>query len=118
MTAQRFRTPHATKPALWASLGVVIACALVAGSSGGRATSSATRLERVSGGPRGTYVVPAGIHKIKHVIVIQQENRSFDSYFGTYPRRRRDPDEARQADGLRDRPATGAVSRRTSTMPT
>ncbi|HEX9336741.1 MAG TPA: alkaline phosphatase family protein, partial [Pseudonocardiaceae bacterium] len=27
----------------------------------------------------------SGIHKIKHVIVIQQENRSFDSYFGTYP---------------------------------
>jgi phospholipase C len=26
-----------------------------------------------------------GIHKIKHVIVILQENRSFDSYFGTYP---------------------------------
>ena len=27
----------------------------------------------------------AGIHKIKHVIFIMQENRSFDSYFGTYP---------------------------------
>jgi phospholipase C len=26
-----------------------------------------------------------GVHKIKHVIVIMQENRSFDSYFGTYP---------------------------------
>jgi phospholipase C len=26
-----------------------------------------------------------GIHKIQHVIVITQENRSFDSYFGTYP---------------------------------
>ena len=25
------------------------------------------------------------IHLIKHVIVIMQENRSFDSYFGTYP---------------------------------
>ena len=25
------------------------------------------------------------IHKIKHIIVIMQENRSFDSYFGTYP---------------------------------
>jgi phospholipase C len=28
---------------------------------------------------------PVGIHKIKHVIVIMQENRSFDHYFGTYP---------------------------------
>src|SRR5438094_2497924 len=27
----------------------------------------------------------SGIHKIKHVIVIMQENRSFDHYFGTYP---------------------------------
>ena len=29
--------------------------------------------------------IPAGIQKIKHVIVIMQENRSFDSYFGTFP---------------------------------
>jgi phospholipase C len=29
--------------------------------------------------------IPSGIHKIKHVVVIMQENRSFDSYFGTYP---------------------------------
>jgi phospholipase C len=27
----------------------------------------------------------AGIHKIRHVVVIMQENRSFDTYFGTYP---------------------------------
>jgi phospholipase C len=27
----------------------------------------------------------SGIHKIKHVIVIMQENRSFDQYFGTFP---------------------------------
>ena len=26
-----------------------------------------------------------GIHKIKHVIIIFQENRAFDEYFGTYP---------------------------------
>jgi phospholipase C len=31
-------------------------------------------------------IAPAtGIHKIKHVVVIMQENRSFDSYFGTFP---------------------------------
>src|SRR5579859_4563279 len=27
----------------------------------------------------------AGIRKIRHVVVVMQENRSFDSYFGTYP---------------------------------
>jgi phospholipase C len=26
-----------------------------------------------------------GIHKVQHVIVLMQENRSFDQYFGTYP---------------------------------
>src|SRR5437870_8508621 len=40
---------------------------------------------------RGAGVIPkagaavTGIHKIQHVIVILQENRSFDSYFGTFP---------------------------------
>jgi phospholipase C len=28
---------------------------------------------------------PSDIHRIEHVIVIMEENRSFDSYFGTYP---------------------------------
>ena len=28
---------------------------------------------------------PDAIHKIQHVVVIMQENRSFDSYFGTFP---------------------------------
>jgi hypothetical protein len=32
-----------------------------------------------------SFPVPASIHKIKQVVVIMQENRSFDSYFGTYP---------------------------------
>jgi phospholipase C len=27
----------------------------------------------------------AGIHRIRHVVIIMQENRSFDSYFGTFP---------------------------------
>jgi phospholipase C len=26
-----------------------------------------------------------GIHKIRHVVIVMQENRSFDSYFGTFP---------------------------------
>ena len=40
----------------------------------------------VPGGPTSCYLIPPGIHKkIKHIIIIMQENRSFDSYFGTYP---------------------------------
>ncbi len=34
---------------------------------------------------RHTAAAADGIHKIKHVIIIMQENRSFDSYFGTFP---------------------------------
>src|ERR671936_739817 len=26
-----------------------------------------------------------GIHKIQHVVIIMQENHSFDNYFGTFP---------------------------------
>ena len=37
-----------------------------------------------AGASRGTSQ-PTGIHLIRHVVVIMQENRSFDSYFGTYP---------------------------------
>jgi phospholipase C len=43
-----------------------------AGGCGGRALARPVSL-------------PAGIHRIRHVIVIMQENRSFDNYFGTYP---------------------------------
>jgi phospholipase C len=48
----------------------------------------------VSGAARAGQNIPArpnvagsepGIYKIRHVIVITQENRSFDSYFGTFP---------------------------------
>jgi phospholipase C len=37
--------------------------------------------------PAGAAATPAlqGIHKIQHVVVIMQENRSYDSYFGTFP---------------------------------
>jgi phospholipase C len=54
-------------------------------SAGFLAACSAGNQEVVQGGRAGAYVVPTGIHKIKHVIIVMQENRSFDSYFGTFP---------------------------------
>jgi phospholipase C len=63
---------------------VLLAIVFVPGPAGATTTAT-TGPERVSGGKTGTYIVPAGIHKIRHVIVIMQENRSFDSYFGTFP---------------------------------
>lgn len=46
-------------------------------------TAAASRGRGTSRG--GTTASGVGIHKIKHVIIIMQENRSFDSYFGTFP---------------------------------
>ncbi|GCE09835.1 alkaline phosphatase family protein [Dictyobacter aurantiacus] len=56
---------------------LIIATGLMACSSGQTGTPSASSTP--------TNSVTNDIHKIKHVIVIMQENRSFDSYFGTYP---------------------------------
>jgi phospholipase C len=55
------------------SVGVLlssVACSSQSAASGTTSTTAAS---------------DAGIHKIKHIVVIMQENRSFDSYFGTYP---------------------------------
>ena len=49
------------------------------------AGDSATRQGRSPPRQINVLPVPVGIHKIKHVVVIMQENRSFDEYFGTYP---------------------------------
>ena len=76
---------------------------VLAGS--GEALPAGAAAERVPGGPAGHYNVPAGIHKIKHVIIVEQENRSFDSYFGTYP----------GADGI---PMTNGVPTVCVTVPT
>jgi phospholipase C len=60
---------HQRRTALAASVTVVALVVL------------AVAIPRVWPGDAGT----AGIAKIKHVVIITQENRSFDSYFGTYP---------------------------------
>ncbi len=64
------------------ALGCAAASALCAAGCG----SSSHRHSGVRTPASAT--VPAagmGIHKIRHIVVIMQENRSFDSYFGTYP---------------------------------
>src|SRR5439155_7736680 len=62
------------------------AVALVAVGCGPAVISTANR----SPAPVQPHVLPSrrrrgGIHKIRHIVMIVQENRSFDSYFGTYP---------------------------------
>jgi phospholipase C len=63
------------KSLLAVGLAAAVIAALVSFSA--RSTDAGTQ--------RKPAKAPAGIHKIKHVIVIMQENRSFDHYFGTYP---------------------------------
>jgi phospholipase C len=55
------------------------AVALAAAAVVGVAAVSGSNMTRPAGR------VDPGIHLIRHVVVIMQENRSFDSYFGTYP---------------------------------
>ncbi|HUO73994.1 MAG TPA: alkaline phosphatase family protein [Solirubrobacteraceae bacterium] len=52
-------------------LAGALACALAV-------TASAATAALAASGPQG-------IHKIRHIVIIMQENRSFDSYFGTFP---------------------------------
>jgi phospholipase C len=67
------------------TLALAVAAWAVAGSA--RAPGSTARAApTVAGGVTPARVaVRTGIHKIRHVIIIMQENRSFDTYFGTYP---------------------------------
>jgi phospholipase C len=69
MTPQRHGSGGRTLPAVRAASGVIALVLAVLGSSCGPAATTG----------------PTGIHKIQHVVIILQENRSFDSYFGTYP---------------------------------
>jgi len=65
---------------VWVAAGAAVTGVLL-GPVGGRTTQPA----RASLRPLRMRRRTNGIQKIKHVIVIMQENRSFDSYFGTYP---------------------------------
>jgi phospholipase C len=59
-------------------------------------------------------VARGGIHDIRHVVIVMQENRSFDSYFGTYPGADGIPKHVCVPDPLRhgcDRPYHDALDR-------
>ena len=47
--------------------------------------AASTAIATAGSAPASAPEATSGIHKIKHVVVIMQENRSFDEYFGTYP---------------------------------
>src|SRR5579859_5538081 len=70
----------------WARLPSLLAVAvLVAAAAASAGPSRGIAAGRPSPTRASMSASRSGIHKIKHVIIIMQENRSFDSYFGTYP---------------------------------
>jgi phospholipase C len=64
-----------------APFALIIPLVILAGCGGSGVASDAGVLSPAHLRPRGD----RGIHRIRHVVVIMQENRSFDSYFGTFP---------------------------------
>jgi len=93
-------------------------CCLAAGGLLAGLLAACSSAVQVTGSPDAPSTAGlTGIHKIQHVIIVMQENRSFDSYFGTYP----------GADGIPMRHGVPAVcvpgpragaSARTTTPPT
>ncbi len=66
------------------ALFAVVPCARAAPGEG--ASAQAAPGEGAPGEGAPSESAPSeGIHKIQHVVMIMQENRSFDTYFGTYP---------------------------------
>jgi phospholipase C len=63
------RTPGSRRPLLLATGGALLAGSLIAGGQLGASK----------------VVAQGSIQSIQHVVVIFEENRSFDEYFGTYP---------------------------------
>ncbi len=62
-----------------------VALAALAGVGLTLALATSTHVSVASAKPKRPAAAATGIHKIKHIVIIMQENRSFDSYFGTYP---------------------------------
>ncbi len=84
------RRPEAGRPAARRGgpalvLTVSLAAASLAGCTVGATTAATpTPAATPTAGATASRSAP-GIGKIRHVVVIMQENRSFDSFFGTYP---------------------------------
>src|SRR4051794_35745104 len=73
--------------AIAARCALALAVLTAAGCLGGGSTkgTNAPSTEALSNWADVPVKAPTGIHKIQHVIMIMQENRSFDHYFGTFP---------------------------------
>jgi phospholipase C len=64
---------------------IVVACALVTICLVAASCTSPSAAPTPSFPSFSPEKIPPGIHQIRHVIIVMQENRSFDNYFGTFP---------------------------------
>jgi phospholipase C len=93
LTGRGAGRPRGSKPVLGGRLaaGAAILALLLAGCGGSshravhQSTTQSTTANPLSTTTVGPVQPAVGIHKIRHIVIIMQENRSFDSYFGTYP---------------------------------
>ncbi len=67
------------------SLATLVLAALASSQTSAQTATTRSSAHAGSVAPTTASGIPSGIHKIKHVVIIMQENRSFDNYFGTYP---------------------------------
>ncbi|MDA8203111.1 MAG: phospholipase [Chloroflexi bacterium] len=81
MSGRIGRVGHLALPALAVALAPLLASCGTTSTTAHPTAPSGTAMS--TAGPNSS--TARGIHKIRHVIVIFQENRSFDSYFGTFP---------------------------------
>jgi phospholipase C len=63
-------------------VGLLAVAAVVVGAATAKTETPARAVTHPRAAP---YAIAVGIHKIRHIVIIMQENRSFDSYFGTFP---------------------------------
>src|SRR6478672_10350364 len=73
-------------------VGLLAAMAVIGGASLSQAAGAARTPERASGRHSARHEA-TGPGRIQHVVVIFQENASFDHYFGTYPNAANPPGE-------------------------
>jgi phospholipase C len=79
-----------SRPKPFLAIGVAVLVAACGSGPSASAAGASSGIASPAGSPAASPTLgpsnPTGdIHLIKHVVVIMQENRSFDTYFGTYP---------------------------------
>ena len=63
----------------------IISAVAPTNTSATASSATAAPTDTATSAPAGSDLLSQARTKIKHIVVVMQENRSFDTYFGTYP---------------------------------